>query len=228
MGNAGFNAATDIFSIGEDWAVKSSDLNASVNTAECKNRKGDTTHRDQYGARIAPTAAYECIDDGASLPALGTVVTIDGKKVAISRMRISTQAGQAPQLTVEGTQIESTSSAAVRTYDLPTLSLSTRHRAQDVTGELGNSTPDNLVQADFTFEVDITLAEPKGTIVASDASNGRYEAAYTFASGDGTAPAVPSASGSKVVSSPLSKSSPENDYVSYSFTVSDTLTGTDA
>ena len=34
MGNAGFNAATDIFSMGNDWGVRSSNENRSGSTAE--------------------------------------------------------------------------------------------------------------------------------------------------------------------------------------------------
>ncbi|MBO7686912.1 MAG: hypothetical protein J6V72_11045 [Kiritimatiellae bacterium] len=226
--NAGFNAATDIFSLGADWKVKSSDENASVSTAECQNRYADVTARDQYGAKIAPTATYELAADVTSLPDLGTVVTINSKKVAIQRMVLRSSNGQFPTLEVTGAQIDDAATAAVRTYSCGTIALSPRKIAQDALGWLGGTTPDTLTDATFTFEVDVSQSEPKGVIAAHDVTNGRVEAAYVHTSGTGAAPTVPSVSGTKVVSAPATKSSPENDYVTYSFSITDSLTGTDA
>ena len=226
MANAGFNAATDIFNLGAAWKVKSNDLNATVNTAECPNYLGDITARDQYGEQIAPTAEYECASASATLPALGTVVDVDGKKVAISRIVVNTRVGSAPTVQVSGVQVES-GAKTLRTYALPKLTFSTRHRAQDITGDLGTTVPATLTSGQFTFEANITRAEPKGEITASDVSNGRYEAQYTHTVGDGTAISAPNVTGAKVVSAPVSKSSPENDYTTYTYSVSGSLTGTE-
>ena len=227
MANAGFNAATDIFNLGANWKVKTCELNASINTAECPNCFDDVTARDQYGERIAPTATYELAASVTVLPALGSVVTIDGKKVAIAQIVVRTAHGQYPQLTVTGTQVQAGASESVRTYACGTVTLVPRKHAQDILKWLGNATPDTLTEATFTFSADVTPSEPKGEIVNHDVSNGRCEAAYTHTSGTGEAPTVPSVSGSRVVSAPSSKSSPENDYVTYAFSITDTLTGTD-
>lgn len=227
MANAGFNAATDIFSMGAKWKVKNSSLNGSVSTAECPNRYNDVTHRDQYGEKIAPTATYECVDDVDELPDIGSIVTIDSKKVAIQKIVVTTAKGAAPTADVTGVQVQS-GATEVRTYSCGTVAISPRHRAQDVTGDLGNSTPDTLTGATFTFEANVQPSEPKGEIVNHDVSNGRYEAAYTFTSGTGTPPSAPTVSGSKVVSGPVTPVHPENDYVTYSLSVTDSLTGTDA
>lgn len=227
MANAGFNAATDIFGLGENWKVKSATLNASGSTAECKNSLGDVTHRDHYGDRIAPSAEYEIAGEVTSLPALGKVIDVDGRKVCLSQITITTRAGAAATVSVSGVQVED-GATTLRTYACPGVKITTRHRAQDATGDLGATAPATLTEATFTFQVDVTLAEPKGEICASDVSNGRYEASYTHAVGDATEIAAPECTGSKVVSSPVSKSSPENDYVTYSYSVTDTLTGTDA
>lgn len=227
MSNAGFNAATDIFSLGENWKVKDCNLNASVNTAECYNRFDDVTHRDQYGEKIAPTATYEIAAGAKSLPALGSLVTIDGKQVAISQIVVRTAHGQYPTMEVSGVQVQSGASKAVRTYDCGTVAIQPRKHAQDILKWLGDSTPDTLTEATFTFSANVLTSEPQGVIVNHDVSDGRCEAQYTHTSGTGTAPTVPAVSGSKVVSSPSSKSSPENDYVTYAFSITDTLTGTD-
>jgi hypothetical protein len=115
-----------------------------------------------------------------------------------------------------------------RTYDCPAIKLTPRHRAQDITGDLGETTPETLTAAAFTFSVDITTAENKGEISASDCSNGRYEASYTHTVGDGSVITEPAVSGSKVVSAPVSKNMPENGYVEYTYAINGTLTGKEA
>ena len=227
MANAGFNAATDIFSMGANWKVKTSNMNASVSTAECPNRYDDVTHRDQYGERIAPTATYELAAAVTSLPALGSIVTIESKKVAISQLVVRTSHGQFPTLEVTGVQVQN-SATAVRTYSCGTIALAPRKMAQDILKWLGNSTPDTLTEAVFTFSANVMPSEPKGEIVNHDVTNGRCEASYTHTSGTAAAPTVPTVTGSKVVSAPSSKSSPENDYVTFAFSITDSLTGTDA
>ena len=194
--------------------MKSCNLNASVSTAECYNRFDDVTARDQYGEKIAPTATYELAGSVTSLPALGSIVTIDAKKCAISQMVVRTAHGQYPQLEISAVQVEDGATGS-------------RKHAQDILKWLDNTTPDTLTEATFTFSANVLASEPQGVIVNHDVSDGRCEAAYTHTSGTGTAPAVPSVSGSRVVSAPSSKSSPENDYVTYSFAITDTLTGAD-
>lgn len=228
MSNAGFNAATDIFSMGADWGVRSANENRSGSTAECPNSLGDITHRDQYADRVAPSAEYVLEDDVDELPDLGTVVTIGNNKVAINSITIKTSKGAAPTASVSGVQVSSDATTK-RTYSCGEIALSARHRAQDILGLLGSSTPTTLTEATFTFTCDITLADPKGSIANFDVSNGKVVASYTHTTGDGTTVSAPSVTGNtKVVSAPVSKDSPENDYTTTTYAVTDTLTGTDA
>ena len=227
MRNAGFNAATDIFGLGNSFRVKGANLNKSCSTAECKNYLGDVTHRDQHGERIAPTADYELAAEIDKIEFLGKVVEIDGKTVAVESVSINTAVGSAPTISVSGKQIED-GGKTKRTYDCPAIKLTPRHRAQDITGDLGEKTPETLTAASFTFAVDITIAENKGEIAASDCSNGRYEANYTHTVGDGSEVAAPTVTGAKVVSAPVSKSMPENGYVEYTYAINGTLTGKEA
>lgn len=228
MANAGFNAAKDVFSMGEAWKVRSSDLNASGSTAECKDSLGDVTHRDAYGARISPSAEYTLASDVTSLPALGSVVEVDGKKVMVTSVSVNTAAGQAPTATVSGVEVESGATTR-RTYGCGALAISARHKAQDILGWLGGSAPSTLTSSTFTFTVEATVADPQGTIIASDCGGGKVVASYTFASGTGDAPVPPSIEGTtRVVGDPVSKSSPENDYTTFTFSMSDSLTGAEA
>lgn len=228
MSNAGFNAATDIFSMGDDWGVRSSNENRSGSTAECPDSLGDITHRDSYADRIAPSAEYVLEDNVVELPDLGTVVTIGNNKVAINSITVKTSKGAAPTASVSGVQVSSDATTK-RTYACGTINLTARHRAQDILGLLGSTTPTTLTEATFTFSCDITLADPKGAIANFDVSNGKVVASYTHTTGDGSAVSAPSVTGNaKVVSAPVSKDSPENDYTTTTYAVTDSLTGTDA
>lgn len=228
MANAGFNAATDLFSMGSAWKVKSSNLNASGSTAECPNSLGDITHRDAYGEKIAPTAEYELAEDVDELPDLGTVVTIGTHKVAISSITIKTTKGAPVTASVSGVEVQS-GAATLRTYSCGDVAISARHKAQDILGLYGNSVPSTLTESSFAFSADVTVAEPKGTIVNHDVSNGKVVATFTHTSGDATAVTAPTVSGaSTVLSQPVTTTSPENDYVTTECAVTKSLTGTEA
>lgn len=228
MANAGFNAATDIFSMGANWKVQSNSMNPSGSVAECPNSMNDVTHRDAYGVRIAPSAEYTLIADVEELPDLGSIVTIDTKKVMITQISIKTAKGAAPTASVSGVEVES-GATAKRTYSCGEIELSARHRAQDILGFLGSTTPTTLTESTFTFSVQPSLAEPQGTVYNSDCGDGRVVAQFTHTSGTGAPPSAPTVSGTaQVLSEPVSKTSPENDYVTVSYAVTDSLTGTDA
>lgn len=228
MANAGHSAATDIFSFGSSWAVKSDSENASCSVSECPNANNDITHRDVYGNRIAPTADYTLKADVTSLPALGTVVTIATKKVMLTKIVVRTAKGAAPTASASGVEVES-SATTRRTYSCGEIALSARHKAQDILALHGSTMPDTIVEATFTFEIEPTLADPKGEIVSSDCSNGRVVAEFTHASGTGAAISAPSVSGDHaVVSSPATPTRPENDYVSCSYAITSSLTGSES
>lgn len=227
MANNGFSAATDIFSMGSDWGVRSNSEGKSGSTAECPDSLGDITYRDEYAERIAPSAEYVLEADVDELPDLGTVVTIATKKVAINSISVRTSRGAAPSATVSGVQV-SDSATTGRTYSCGSLAISARHKAQDILGILGSTPPSTLTDATVTFTCDITLADPKGVIENFDASNGRYVAQFTHTSGTGAAPSAPTVSGTaQVVSAPVTKDSPENDYVTCTYSVTDSLTGSE-
>lgn len=228
MANAGFNAATDIYSMGADWKVQSNSMNASGSVAECPNALNDITHRDAYGVRIAPSAEYTLIADVEELPDLGSIVTVDGKKVMITQISIKTSKGAAPTASVSGVEVQA-GATAKRTYSCGEINLTARHRAQDILGLLGQTTPATLTESTFTFSVQPSLAEPQGAIYNCDCGDGRVVAQYTHTSGTGAAISAPTVSGTaQVVSEPVSKTSPENDYVTVSYAVTDSLTGTEA
>ena len=228
MANAGFNAATDLFSMGSAWKVKSSNLNKSASAAECPNSLGDITHRDAYGEKIAPTAEYELAEDVDELPDLGTVVTIDTVKVAISSIVIKTTKGAPVTASVSGVQVEANASTK-RTYSCGEVAISARHKAQDILGLYGNSMPATITESSVAFTADVTVAEPQGVIANHDVSNGKAVATFTHTCGTAAAVAAPTVSGNDtIVHQPVTKTSPENDYITCEVGVTKSLTGEEA
>ena len=228
MSNAGFNAETDVFGLGSDWKVKDGGENGSVSVGECPNSLNDVTHRDAYADRIAPTANYELAADVTALPALGTVVAFGTRKVAINQIVVKATRGAAVSCTVSGVQVNDDATTG-RTYSCGTVVLSCRHRAQDILGIIGTPTPQTLTDATFTFSCDIPLGEAKGVIHNFDVCNGRVVAQYTHTSGTGEAITAPTMTGTdSVMSAPVSKTSPENDYVTMSYSVTKSLVGSDS
>ena len=202
--------------------------NASGSVAKCPNSLNDATHRDAYGVRIAPSAEYTLIADVEELPDLGSIVTVDGKKVMITQISIKTSKGAAPTASVSGVEVHA-GATAKRTYSCGEINLTARHRAQDILGLLGQTTPATLTESTFTFSVQPSLAEPQGTIYNCDCGDGQVVAQFTHTSGTGAAISAPTVTGSaQVVSEPVSKTSPENDYVTVSYAVTDSLIGTEA
>lgn len=227
MANNGFNAATDIFGFGSKWGVDDSQDNASGSVAECPNSDGDMTHRDPHSQRIAPTAKYTLKQGVTSLPALGTVVTYKTKKVMLTKIVITTGQGVAPTAQASGVEVEA-SATTRRTYSCGTIALSARHKAQDIIGLHGQSVPATITGSTTTFEIDPSFADPKGVIEASDCHNGRVTAQFTHTSGTGAAITAPAVTGTaKVVSEPVSNTSPENDYVTTTYAILDSLTGSE-
>lgn len=227
MANAGFNNSTDIYSMGSAWKVKSCSMNASISMGECPNSLNDVTHRDTYGERIAPTAEYELVSDVTTLPPIGTVVTINGKKVAINSITVNTSKGSPVTASVSGVQVES-AAVSKRTYSVGTIAISPRHRAQDIIKAYGQTMPATVTSTAVTFSADVTVNEPKGEIEGHDVSNGKVVATFTHTSGTGADVTAPTMTGNDaVVHQPVSKTSPENDYVTFECGVTKSLTGTD-
>ena len=225
MANNGFNAATDIFNLGNKWAVKSASKNASVSTAECPNIFNDVAARDAFGNRIAPSAEYDLAGDVTSLPALGTVVTIDTKKVMLTQIVVRTSRGAAPSAIVSGVEVEAGATTG-RTYSCGTIALTTRHRAQDILGLYGATVPDTLTEANFTFSIEPSVNDPKGVITSSDCGGGKVVAQYTHTTATTAAVSAPTVTGNtKVVSEPVTDDKAENDYITVRCSVTDSLTG---
>jgi len=205
MANATFNAGIDYFGLvaqsSPKLKVKSSAENRSKQTASGQNSYGDVAVVDSYGETAAPSAEYDVIDamTEATFPALGSVQTVAGieKPVVFGTVTINTSNGTAPSVSASGQMVQ-TGASQLRTYTLPFINITARHRAQDFVCtksgstytpimdiKKGNTTASDssdygLESVSATFPVEITLAQPKGEVVNYDLHGGTVTVNYTM------------------------------------------------
>ena len=172
--------------------------NPTIQTASGQNTFGDTVVVDAYGKTAAPSAEYEVIGaiSGQAIT-LGTLVSTNtvlgtaNLPVCLGSLSIATQTGSAPKITASG-QALFTGASALRTYKLPGITLSPRHRAQGIfanplyTIKYNGSTAAQpafdygLSSANATFPIEITTALPNGTMLGYDLHGGTVTVDYAF------------------------------------------------
>lgn len=245
MANATFNAGIDYFGLesasSNALKVKSSAENRSMQSASGANTYGDIVKVDGYGETAAPSAEYDVVAELTedTFPKLGSVNSVTGvdKPVVFGTVTINTQSGSAPTVSVSGTMVQ-TGAATLRDYELPEMTLTPRHRAQDFLGAVdikkGTVTASaiddyGLESVSATFPIEITLAQPKGVVMNYDLHGGTATCSYTMNWYASTAPTIALSTAATTagftMSAPVSKADPEGGYTQYTWTVSLPLVG---
>lgn len=238
--------------------IVSSNENRSISTASGQNTPGDSVVVDAYGETAAPSAEYQVIAamTAADLPVLGKLIAADqttpdiliggaGHPVVLGSISISTQTGSAPTFSASGQAVQ-VGASQMRWYKLASVftnfALTTRHRAQDFLGlctikkdASHTASPDEdygLSSVNANFPIEFTLAQPQGTIVAYDLHGGTVTVDYTMNWYESdSAPLISLADGAPsnaTMTTPKSRSDPENGYTQYTWQVSIPLVGSDS
>ena len=211
---------------------------------------------DAYGETAAPSAEYQVIAamTAADLPVLGKLIAADqttpdiviggaGRPVVLGGISISTQTGSAATLSASGQAVQ-VGASQKRWYKLASVftnfALTTRHRAQDffglVTIKKGTSTasPDEdygLSSVNANIPIEFTLAQPQGELVNYDLHGGTVTVDYTMNwYYSDAAPEIALADGAPskaTMTTPKSRSDPENGYTQYTWQVAIPLVGSD-
>ena len=177
--SANFNAAVDYFNLaGAKLALDSSSDGKGHQVAEQPNFIGDPTARDEHSVRAEPSVTYTVIGEltAEDLPAIGAFVGPTGQgatKYAVGSIAINTKSGEAPTITVTGKSV-GVQAAAWRTYALPDITVTPRHRAQKILDD-AEDLPENCTSSSATFSAEITYGDPKGEIKTVDCHGGKYE-----------------------------------------------------
>ncbi len=182
--------------------LRSNGQNGSNSVLEIPGANGSILGDEVYGHIKAPTCEY-AINGTATLSGieLGKVYGSDGA-YALTRIQVSTGAGQEPTVNADAVQIESGATQAVCTYAIDSQTVTPARHALTF-GAFTYTESVNLALQSSEFEATCTLdpTTVNGDPVASDATAGRETVNVTFwASSEDTAPTVTVASGWHITS----------------------------
>ena len=231
--NSGFSAPVNYWGTIDGLTPKSSNDGKSSSVAEAPNEYGDTAAHDVYGEVLAPSTEYAVTGDvdlsdivlgsihSHTIGSGGSAIT---KKIMLTTVAITTQAGNPPTVTISGVEVES-GATAKRTYALSG-TLTPRSKAQDVCGAFTPSA--NFTQIQTTAQVDPHVQTVGGVPVASDASHGRIEVQATMTDGAGTGTITAASGGGFTVTAAPAETDPDANYITRAATATKYLTGTEA
>ena len=182
--------------------LRSNGQNGSNSVLEIPGADGSILGDEVYGHIKAPTCEY-AINGTATLSGieLGKVYGSDGA-YALTRIQVSTGAGQEPTVNADAVQIESGATQAVCTYAIDSQTVTPARHALTF-GAFTYTESVNLALQSSEFEATCTLdpTTVNGDPVASDATAGRETVNVTFwSSSEDTAPTVTIASGWHITS----------------------------
>ena len=182
--------------------LRSNGQNGSNSVLEIPGADGSILGDEVYGHIKAPTCEY-AINGTATLSGieLGKVYGSDGA-YALTRIQVSTGAGQEPTVNADAVQIESGATQAVCTYAIDSQTVTPARHALTF-GAFTYTESVNLALQSSEFEATCTLdpTTVNGDPVASDATAGRETVSVTFwSSSEDTAPTVTVASGWHITS----------------------------
>lgn len=227
MANEGFSAPVNYWGTITGLTPSSSEDGRNSQLAEASDEYGDTVAHVVYADTIAPKTDYVVsgtIENSNTLVTLGSIhTTTDSKKIMLTQVVITTNAGTPPTVSISGVEVES-GATAKRTYDVA-IALTARSKAQDVAGALTAS--NKFTSITTTFSVDPHVATVNGLPVASDASHGKVEVQVTMTDHDGQGDITAASGGGFTVTTVPATSNPDAGYITRTATASKFLTGTE-
>lgn len=178
--------------------LRSNGQNASNSVLEIPGSDGSILGDEITGHIKNPTCGY-AITGNAELSgiSLGVVYGTSDKPYALSRLHISTGAGQEPTVEADAVQIEDNATQTICTYEITDISLTpARHALTFGAFSYTESLSCALQTSEYEATCDLTPATVNNEPVASDATGGRETVSVTFwASSETTAPAITLANG---------------------------------
>lgn len=227
-------AKTDYIGLASNAALslKSSSLNDSANNVEAQNEIGDVVANDLLSPNASPSCTYEVI---AALALgsikLGKISTIgtgaSARAFAITEISVNTAPATVPELVVTTEEVENTATDAnSTTIDAGELSLAQWHDAQILGGAFElEGTGCYINGCNYAIRGELTKATVNGKCVAHDIQNGRIECQVTIVQSSSTPPTLAAGTGWQVTS-PLTPDNPDEDYPTWTATVTKYLTST--
>ena len=231
-----WQAKTDFFGLATQangLEVTEANENKSASVAEGHNEKGDVVAFEVFpnGGTMSPSNTYVLGKDLtlSTLPKCGAPIAgtggYAGKKFTMGSITISTTAGSPPTIQASGEEIPADTTHSDCTYTFPSTTLKLCHHAQ-ILWEAFTYTEGTgcyLQSANYTAGGTISRATKNGETVSYDIVDGKLEVQVTILQTGNTDPSITAGSG-WTITSPLTCSSPDADYPSWTATLSKYLT----
>lgn len=222
-----FKTKTEYFGLASIAGLKlvSTVENKSASNVEARGEDGFAIAREVFGERVAPSAEYEVIADvNVKTLELGTINTVDSKKIAFLTLRASTSAGSAPKVSAAGQDVGNSTATGTCKVALPEVVIKALHHAQNFGQFSISGQGAHLTDSSIEFTAQLSEASKDGDIIAYDVVDGRITISGTIQVSD-AAYGKPSVTATGYdFTSPVTETNPDSNFPTYTFTAVKSLT----
>lgn len=229
MANAGFSAPVEYFGQGLSTVLdlKSSEEGRDFAVKQtAADERGDIIARDLAGERISPSAEYVVKAAGNFVPVPGSVNTVDSEVIALTGVEITTTAGAAPSVKLNGESLQ-TGATVSSTVTIGNIALSPRHKAQILMSAFTLSgTGCKLTSCSASITAKLTRATVAGETVAHDVSGCEAVVKGTVVQTGATEPTITAGEGWDLTT-PASHTNPDEGYIEWTFEATKAFSSTE-
>ena len=194
----------------------------AAEVAEATDENGDVAAVEVFGEKASPSVTYAVKGDVEKDLVLGAVTTIgestSAKYYVLTNVTVNTSAGGAPTVSASGEEVPSATPSATFTVD-DGLAVKKSAIAQiPLSAFTLSGTGCHLSSCNLAASVNFTDATKDGERLAWDCTNGRLVVTVGIVQTGSTEPTITAASGWEVTS-PLTRTSPDSDFPTWSATL---------
>ena len=194
----------------------------AAEVAEATDENGDVAAVEVFGEKASPSVTYAVKGDVEKDLVLGAVTTIgestSAKYYVLTNVTVNTSAGGAPTVSASGEEVPGATPSATFTVD-DGLAVKKSAIAQiPLSAFTLSGTGCHLSSCNLAASVNFTDATKDGERLAWDCTNGRLVVTVGIVQTGSTEPTITAASGWEVTS-PLTRTSPDSDFPTWSATL---------
>ena len=227
-----FPAKVDVYGLAEanKIIIQSTTGGETATNVEATGEDGSIVANSVIGELANPSCDMQLQADvtkAAGAWKIGGVTTSNSKKFALEKISITTSGGAAPSISVSGKQVNSGATTGCY-YPVPAFSLSLKHHAQILFSAFTLAgTGVHLTGASYEISGNINVVTIDGVPIAFDVTQGKIEVSVTIKQCGEATPVLSAGTGFEITS-PLASSNPDADYPTWTATLTQYLTKSDA
>lgn len=218
-----FPSKTDYLGLADtNLILRDCDEGLAAEVAEATDENGDVAAAEVFGEKASPSVTYAVKDDVTKDLVLGSVSTIgedsSAKHYVLTNVTVNTSAGGAPTVSASGEEVPSATPSATFTVENG-LAVKKSAVAQILLSAFTLSGDGcHLSSCNLAASVNFTDATKDGERLAWDCTNGRLVVTVGIVQTGTTEPTLTAASGWEITS-PLTRTSPDSDFPTWSATI---------